>query len=194
MKIVLISFFIILIIILSIQFYGYQKTSNSLEIEQNNYRQIVKTKKKISNNNLPLIIIDFPAVEPYKQLKNIGLVSPLSIYENLFDYTIGDDTTYYSHNYETLALMTNKITEIELISPIYKSKFDYLDRYDSIYQWSLNDLNQSEIKSMGIKLYPNQILIIPRFWLYKVEPDEQANIKIQVSHSIFSYVFSFLKR
>jgi hypothetical protein len=195
MKLVLISLLILLIIVFSIQYYGYQKISNGIEIEQNNYRKLINSKTKIQNNNLPLIITDFPIIEPYKQLKKIGVISPLSIYENLYDYSIDDNTTYYSHNYEVLALMTNKVIEVELINPMYKKKFDYLDRYDSIYQWSLNDLNQNEIKSVGIKLYPNQILIIPRFWLYKVETtDENPNIKLQVSHSIFSYLFSFLRR
>jgi hypothetical protein len=191
MKLVLISFLILIIIVFIIQYYGYRKTVSGLEVEQNNYRNLIKTKTKIINNNLPLVIIDFPIVEPYKQLKNIGVISPLSIYENLFDYSIGDDTTYYSHNYEVLALMTNKTIEVELINPIYKKKFDYLDKFDSLSQWSLNDLGQSEIKSMGIKLSPNQILIIPRFWLYRVETNDSPNIKIQVSHTIFSYLFSF---
>ena len=195
MKLVLISVLVFLLIVFSIQYYGYQKTSNGIEIEQNNYRKLIDSKTKIQNNNLPLVIIDFPIIEPYKQLKKIGVISPLSIYENLYDYSIDENTTYYSHNYEVLALMTNKVIEVELINPMYKKKFDYLDRYDSIYQWSLNDLNQNEIKSLGIKLYPNQILIIPRFWLYKVETtDENPNIKLQVSHSIFSYLFSFLRR
>lgn len=193
MKLVLISIAIIILIILGIQYYGYQKTSDGLEIEQNNYRKLIENKTKIINNNLPLVIIEFPVVEPYKQLKNIGIISPLSIYENLYDYTIGDDTTYYSHNYEVLTLMSNKVIEVELINPMYKKKFDYLDKFDSISQWSLNDLNQSEIQSIGIKLYPNQVLVIPRFWLYRVETNEEPNIKIQVSHSIFSYLFSFIK-
>jgi len=196
MKLVLISIAIIILIILGIQYYGYQKISNGLEIEQNNYRKLIetKTKTKIVNNNLPLVIIEFPIVEPYKQLKNIGVISPLSIYENLFDYSTSDETTYFSHNYEVLALMTNKKIEVELINPIYKKKFDYLDNYDSIYQWSLNDLDQSSIESIGVKLYPNQVLVIPRFWLYKVDTTEDPSIKIQVSHSIFSYLFSYLKR
>jgi hypothetical protein len=194
MKFVLISIIIIVLIILGIQYYGYQKTSNGLEIEQNNYRKLIETKTKIINNNLPLVIIEFPIIEPYKQLKSLGIISPLSIYENLYDYTIDENTTYYSHNYEILALMTNKVIEVELINPMYKKKFDYLDKYDSIYQWSLNDLDQSSIQSIGVKLYPNQILVIPRFWLYRVDTKEDPNIKIQVSHSIFSYIFSYLKK
>lgn len=190
---ILIGFIIFILSIFIIQYYGYQKTMNTLEIEQNNYRQLMKTKNKIIYNNLPLIITKFPAVEPYKQLKNIGVISPISIYENLYDYTISDDNTYYSHNYETLAILTNKQVEIELICPSFKNKFDYLDKYENINQWSLNDLNQNEIKSIGIRLYPNQILIVPRFWLYRVETNDEPNIKLQVSHSIFSYFFSYFK-
>jgi hypothetical protein len=191
MKSVLIISVIIVLIIFSIQFYAYKKTSKKIEIGQSDYKKLINNERKIENENIPLIITNFVAVEPYKQLKNIGIISPLSIYENLYDYLISDDTTYYSHNYEVLGILTDKIVEIELINPIYKKKFDYLDKYDSIYQWSLNDLNQNEIKSIGIKLYPNQILIIPRFWLYRVENSE-ASIKVQVSHTIFSYLFSFL--
>jgi len=178
-KFLIISFIIIIILFhLNI----FLKYKNKYEILQIN--SLLESNKllKYYNENLPIVILNY-------QLKDIlNTISPLTIKKKFISNKNDFSKKHIIHNKDTLFIISKNNIKINLSIPNELKNFSKLNQYNHNLTFLTNKNNN--YKYIQILLKPQNILYIPRKWIFNIIADEN-DYSIFITETIFSFLFTF---
>ena len=182
---------IILYIIISIIIYylllqlSYRKTTNIYKyLDVNNDTITSSTFENQISNKLPIIIWNNNINKDIEQTLQIITPAFTIKKETINHYYNGDFISY--HNVDRLFIIARESVTIELYTPntIKKSTYKGQTKHKHIYDYTLEDKKDS----IQIELEPNDILYVPRYWLFNIS---KKNVDLFLCSSLLSILSTF---
>ena len=169
---------VIITLIVGFHLVDFYRTNNKYEILQvdndlPDYTNYFKEK-------LPIIFTNRPYIR--------NLMSSLSIVNNDKKNLKLNETEFAYHNKDRLFILPNsESAELTLVAPDQWKNFKSISHdFDNLkIKVSKND----SYKSIKIKLYRDNIISIPRYWLFSISNSSSFNI--YYSDTIFTFIFTF---
>ena len=150
----------------------YCKTENKYEILTLRYTNKINSYLK---EKLPIIIYNLP-------VNNINtLFSALTMSSQELKLNIG----YYKHINDSCFIYTDADTTLELMIPKEISNFKKMNTINGIVNLNLSNKNYRYIL---VNIYRNNIVFIPRYWIFRVINSKGVNIV--TNKTFFSNLFS----
>jgi len=179
-----IKIFIISLIVIILLFHLkiFLIKNNKYEILQIN--SLLESNKlfKYYNENLPIVILNY-------QLKDIiNNLSPLTIKKKFISDKKNFSNKYILHNKDMLFIISKNNLKINLSIPNELKNFSKLSQYNNNFLFLTNKNNN--YKYIQILLTSQNILYIPRNWIFSILADEN-DFSILVTETIFSFLFTF---
>lgn len=183
---------IILYIIISIIIYylllqlSYRKTTNIYKyLDVNNDTITSSTFENQISNKLPIIIWNNNINKDIEQTLQIITPAFTIKKETINHYYNGDFISY--HNVDRLFIIARESVTIELYTPntIKKSTYKGQTKHKHIYDYTLKDKKKDSIQ---IELEPNDILYVPRYWLFNIS---KKNVDLFLCSSLLSILSTF---
>jgi hypothetical protein len=182
---------IILFIIISIIIYyllvqlSYRKTTNVYRyLDINNDVLTSSHFERQVTNKLPIIIwnnnIDIDINETLHKL-----IPSFSIKKETINHFYNTNMVSY-HNTDRVFLIARESVTIELYIPNSRHHFKYAGKHTHKYIYNYKKNNT--INNIVVKLEPNDILYIPRYWLFNVS---EKSVNLFVCSSLLSIVSIF---
>ena len=178
-------FIIIIIILILFHYNKYNKTVNDYEIEQQELEYI--DGNTLYDNLNPLVITFIENNTLKYNIETYKLYSSISI--NLKYFLINTTDNYLRHTGELLLIRSNKDINIELINPKYIKFFNKNNNNINLENYTLPNVNFKDVVSIDILLHEYNILMIPRFWLFKFSIID-TNVEIFKCENIFTKLFN----
>jgi len=175
------TFLFLLIIITFFHLYNFIKKENKYEILQINNKLQNKKLHLYFKENLPIVILN----HEYNDIFN--MISPLTIIKKDIS-THNISYKYISHFKDFLFIISKNNIKINLSIPNEYKNFIKSSEYSN-HLTILNTKNNNS-KYIEILLKKNDILYIPRNWIFYINADN-SNYNIFISDSIFTFIFTF---
>ena len=183
---------IILYIIISIIIYylllqlSYRKNTNIYKyLDVNNDAITSSTFENQISNKLPIIIWNNNIQKDIEQTLQIIKPALTIKKETINHYYNGKFISY--HNVDRLFIIARESVTIELYTPdtVKKSTYKGTTKHNHIYDYLLVDKKKDNIR---IELEPNDILYVPRYWLFNIA---NKNVDLFLCSSLLSVLSTF---
>ena len=181
---------IVLIIIIILILFHYRKYKN-YEKEYNIEQQkldLVK-KRELYNYLNPLVIMFIEKGSLKDNVIKYHLYSPLSLNKNFTN--IITNNNYLQHTNETLLIRSKNSIKVELINPKYIKFLKKDKKQDNLVKYNLEETNYDKVQGIDIIIREYNILLIPRFWLFKFERNDET-IEVFQCDNVFTKFFNLL--
>jgi len=164
---------VIIIIIIGLHLKDYLNTNNKYEILTIKYNKTVQSYFK---ENLPII---------FTSLFNLDtIISPITTKQKYIQNL--DYINYFSHSKDMLFVLIYDKISVELLIPKEINKFKMITKKNNIKILKNIDMNYKYIQ---VNLDKNNILSIPRFWIFKIKTINPS-IKIYYTDTLFTNLFN----
>ena len=164
---------VIIIIIAGLHLKDYLNTNNKYEILTIKYN---KTPHTYFKENLPII---------FTSLLNLdNIISPITIKKHYIQDL--DYINYFSHSKDMLFVLIYDKISVELLIPKEINKFKMVTKKNNIKILQNININYKYIQ---VNLDKNNILSIPRFWIFKIKTINPS-IKIYYTDTLFTNLFN----
>jgi hypothetical protein len=164
---------VIIIIIIGLHLKDYLNTNNKYEILTIKYNKTVQSYFK---ENLPII---------FTSLFNLDtIISPITTKQKYIQNL--DYINYFSHSKDMLFVLIYDKISVELLIPKEINKFKMITKKNNIKILKNIDMNYKYIQ---VNLDKNNILSIPRFWIFKIKTINPS-IKIYYTDTVFTNLFN----
>tara|TARA_Y100000385_G_scaffold239495_1_gene254937 strand:- start:544 stop:1137 length:594 start_codon:yes stop_codon:yes gene_type:complete len=174
-------FVFLLILITFFHLFNFIKKENKYEILQINNKLENKKLHFYFKENLPIVILN----HEYHDIFN--MISPLTIIKkDISNQNIS--YKYITHLKDFLFIISKNNIKINLSIPNESKNFIKSSEYNN-HLTILNTKNNNS-KYIEILLKKNDILYIPRNWIFYINTDT-SNYNMFISDSIFTFIFTF---
>ena len=164
---------VIIIIIVGLHVKDYLNTNNKYEILTIKHNMIPHSYFK---ENLPII---------FTRLLHLDtIISPITIKKEYIQNL--DYSNYLSHSKDMLFILIYDKISVELLIPNEINKFKLITKKNNIKILKNIDFNYKYIQ---VNLDKNNILSIPRFWIFKIKT-VNPNVKIYYTDTLFTNLFN----
>jgi hypothetical protein len=168
------SIIAILSIIFILHYRDFSKINNNFEVLNINYK--LSNYNRYTKENLPIIF--------NKMIDINDIISPITIKKYNIENLDYKDSIYHTNN--LLFIFVNDNITINISLPNECSKFKLLKKKNTIKLLKNIDKNYKYIQ---LNLNKNNILSIPRFWIFKILT-LNPNINIYSYDTLFTRVFN----